>query len=142
MKFITLGGKRTLVINSDFVNTRRKALIENPCYPALLDILSQSRCNIEAVDVDHQGLPPEKLDDDINVIFTTPSHHCPTAATMPLSRRKHLIEKARELNAIIVEDDYEFEMSFLEPALPALKSLDEDGRVIYVGVSQNHYFLE
>ena len=24
-------------------------------------------------------------------------------------------------------------MSFLEPALPALKSLDEDGRVIYVG---------
>ena len=112
---------------------RRKALIENPCYPALLDILSQSRCNIEAVDVDHQGLPPEKLDDDINVIFTTPSHHCPTAATMPLSRLKHLIEKARELNAIIVEDDYEFEMSFLEPALPALKSLDEDGRVIYVG---------
>ena len=112
---------------------RRKAIIENPCYPALLDILSQSRCNIEAVDVDDQGLPPEKLADDINVIFTTPSHHCPTAATMPLSRRKRLLAKARELDAIIVEDDYEFEMSFLEPALPALKSLDNDGRVIYVG---------
>ena len=34
---------------------------------------------------------------------------------------------------MIVEDDYEFEMSFLRPPSPALKSLDRDGRVIYVG---------
>ena len=131
---ITLGAQNALWLSTQILLTqRRKAIIENPCYPALLDILSQSRCNIEAVDVDDQGLPPEKLADDINVIFTTPSHHCPTAATMPLSRRKRLLAKARELDAIIVEDDYEFEMSFLEPALPALKSLDNDGRVIYVG---------
>ena len=131
---ITLGAQNALWLSTQILLTqRRKAIIENPCYPALLDILSQSRCNIEAVDVDDQGLPPEKLAADINVIFTTPSHHCPTAATMPLSRRKLLLAKAQELNAIIVEDDYEFEMSFLEPVLPALKSLDNDGRVIYVG---------
>ena len=34
---------------------------------------------------------------------------------------------------MIVEDDYEFEMSFVKPPAPALKSLDRDGRVIYVG---------
>ena len=131
---ITLGAQNALWLSTQILLTqRRKAIIENPCYPALLDILSQSRCNIEAVDVDDQGLPPEKLANDINVIFTTPSHHCPTAATMPLCRRKRLLAKAQELDAIIVEDDYEFEMSFLEPALPALKSLDNDGRVIYVG---------
>ena len=39
----------------------------------------------------------------------------------------------RALEALIVEDDYEFEMSFLKPASPALKSLDDEGRVIYVG---------
>ena len=56
--------------------------------PSTLDILSQSRCNIEAVDVDHQGLPPEKLDDDINVILQLPATtapqpqrcHCPDAS--------------------------------------------------------------
>jgi GntR family transcriptional regulator/MocR family aminotransferase len=37
------------------------------------------------------------------------------------------------LDAIIVEDDYEFEMSYLSSPSPALKSLDTDGRVIYVG---------
>jgi GntR family transcriptional regulator/MocR family aminotransferase len=43
------------------------------------------------------------------------------------------LDRARALDAIIVEDDYEFEMSYLSPPSPALKSLDADGRVIYVG---------
>ena len=51
---------------------------------------------------------------------------------MPLARRKDLLDRARELDALIIEDDYEFEMSFLKPPSPALKSLDQDGRVIYV----------
>ena len=130
---ITLWAQNALWLSTQILLTRKKkAIIENPCYPALLDILSQSRCQIETVDVDDKGLPPEKLSNDINVIFTTPSHHCPTAATMPLSRRKRLLEKAQRSDGIIIEDDYEFEMSFLQPALPALKSLDNDGRVIYV----------
>lgn len=67
------------------------------------------------------------------MLFTTPSHQCPTAATMPMSRRQALLNKAEEDDFLIVEDDYEFEMSFLKPPSPALKSLDKNGRVIYVG---------
>ncbi len=52
---------------------------------------------------------------------------------MPMARRRALLQRAGELNALIVEDDYEFEMSFLRSPSPALKSLDRDGRVIYVG---------
>ena len=43
------------------------------------------------------------------------------------------MEKAEQENFLIVEDDYEFEMSFLKSPSPALKSLDRNGRVIYVG---------
>jgi GntR family transcriptional regulator/MocR family aminotransferase len=43
------------------------------------------------------------------------------------------LDRARDLDAVIVEDDYEFEMSFLGPPSPALKSLDHEGRVVYVG---------
>jgi GntR family transcriptional regulator/MocR family aminotransferase len=50
-----------------------------------------------------------------------------------MARRRALLERAREIDALIVEDDYEFETSFLRPPSPALKSLDADGRVIYVG---------
>ena len=50
-----------------------------------------------------------------------------------MARRTALLEKAERDDFLIVEDDYEFEMSFLKPPSPALKSLDKNGRVIYVG---------
>ena len=37
------------------------------------------------------------------------------------------------MDALIIEDDYDFEMSYLAPPAPALKSLDASGRVIYIG---------
>jgi GntR family transcriptional regulator/MocR family aminotransferase len=52
---------------------------------------------------------------------------------MPVERRVALLERAAREDFLVVEDDYEFEMSFLKAASPALKSLDEEGRVIYVG---------
>ncbi len=52
---------------------------------------------------------------------------------MPLSRRQALLQRAEERDFLVVEDDYEFEMSFLRPPSPALKSLDRGGRVIHVG---------
>ena len=131
---ITLGAQNALWLTTQVLLTqRRRAVLEDPCYPALRDILSQSRCHVSPVRVDTDGLPPDAVPPDTDVIFTTPSHQCPTNATMPMHRRHALLARAREMNALIVEDDYEFEMSFLKSPSPALKSLDADGRVIYVG---------
>jgi GntR family transcriptional regulator/MocR family aminotransferase len=131
---ITLGAQNALWLTTQVLLTqRRRAALEDPCYPALRDILSQSRCHITPVRVDQDGLPPYAIPPDTDVIFATPSHQCPTNATMPIDRRRDLMDHAREMDALIVEDDYEFEMSFLKSPSPALKSLDRDGRVIYVG---------
>ena len=131
---VTMGAQNALWLTAQVLLTqRRTAVIENPCYHALRDILMQSRCHLTPVDVDRDGLPPEALPDAADVIFTTPSHQAPTNATMPLARRRALLARAAEMEALIVEDDYEFEISFLRPPLPALKSLDAEGRVIYVG---------
>ncbi len=131
---ITLGAQNALWIAAQILLTqRRAAAIEDPCYPALRDILNQSRCHVTPLQVDHDGLPPEAVAPETDVIFTTPSHQCPTAATMPIDRRHALLKHAREIDALVVEDDYEFEMSFLDSPSPALKSLDTEGRVIYVG---------
>ncbi|WP_238368129.1 PLP-dependent aminotransferase family protein [Mesobacterium pallidum] len=131
---VTLGAQNALWLTAQVLLTqRRTAVIENPGYHALRDILTQSRCHLAPIDVDGDGLPPEQLPEAADVIFVTPSHQCPTTATMPLPRRQALLDRARALDSLIVEDDYEFEMSFLSPPLPALKSLDPDGRVIYVG---------
>lgn len=131
---VTVGAQNALWIAAQLLlGPGRTAVYENPCYPGLREILRQSGCARRPVDVDAEGLDPDAVPEGVDVVFTTPSHHAPTTATMPMARRRRLLERARQNDFVIVEDDYEFEMSFLRPPTPALKSLDADGRVIYVG---------
>ncbi|WP_323769728.1 PLP-dependent aminotransferase family protein [Antarctobacter sp.] len=130
---ITMGAQNALWIAAQVLAVGRPVAVEDPCYPALRQILRQAGSPLRSVPVDEHGLPPEQVPEGTRVIFTTPSHQCPTSATLPLVRRRALLARAAELGALIVEDDYEFEMSYLTPPSPALKSLDEDGRVVYVG---------
>lgn len=52
---------------------------------------------------------------------------------MSLARRKQLLESAAQSDSVIIEDDYEVETNYVDNPTPALKSLDDDGRVIYLG---------
>ncbi len=131
---ITLGGQNGLWMIAQLLLTDgQAAIVENPCFPGLRHILDQMGFVGESVDVDEKGLPPEHIPPNARIVFTTPSHHAPTNVTMPLERRMELLDRARRQDFLIVEDDYEFEMSFLSSPLPALKSLDQDGRVIHLG---------
>jgi GntR family transcriptional regulator/MocR family aminotransferase len=131
---VTVGAQNALWITAQLLlNGSRTAVIENPSYPGLRDVLRHTGCRRVGVDVDKDGLAPENIPDVCDVVFTHPSHQSPTAVTMPIERRHKLLKRAAQEDFIIVEDDYEFEMSFLRAPTPALKSLDTDGRVIYVG---------
>ena len=131
---LTLGAQNALWIAvATLLGPGRRAAVENPGYSGLRGVLEPSGTEVISVDVDADGLPPERLPKGVDVVFTTASHQCPTNATMPLERRLALLEAASREDFVIVEDDYEFEMSFLKPVSPALKSLDSEGRVIYAG---------
>jgi len=131
---LTLGAQNALWITvATLLGPGRRAVVENPGYSGLRGILEPSGTEVISVDVDADGLPPDAVPRGVDVVFTTASHQCPTNATMPLERRMALLEAASREGFVIVEDDYEFEMSFLKPVSPALKSLDTEGRVIYAG---------
>ncbi len=131
---ITMGAQNAIWICAQILLTqRRTAVVETPGYPGLRRVLDQTRCRTISLPVDGDGLPPDLLPDDCDVVFVTASHQCPTNATMPLARRQALLAKAAENGFVIVEDDYEFELSFKRSPSPSLKSLDEAGCVIYVG---------
>jgi len=131
---ITVGAQNALWMAAQILLKKGcVAAYENPGYPGLRGILRHTGSENHPIDVDMHGLPPSQLPDGVNVVFATPSHQCPTTVTMPISRRHEMLKMAHEKEFLIVEDDYEFEMSFLKPPTPALKSLDQDGRVIYVG---------
>lgn len=131
---VTVGAQNALWIAAQILLAKgTRAVYEDPGYPGLRDILRQSGAEGIAVPVDAQGLPPERIPENIDVLFATPSHQCPTTVTMPMERRRKMLALAEERDFLIIEDDYEFEMSFLKSPAPALKSLDKHGRVIYVG---------
>ena len=131
---VTMGAQNALWLTAQLLLTQRRiAVIENPGYRGFREILGETRCRTVEVDVDEDGLPPDALPEQLDVVFTTPSHHSPTNASMPLERRKELLRLAGEKGFVIVEDDYEFELAFKRSPSPTLKSLDEAGCVVYIG---------
>lgn len=131
---ITMGSQNALwLICELLLDHRAKAVVENPCYPGLRQILARKRCVTEAIGVDDEGLRVERIAPDATVVFTTPGHHAPTNVTMSSARRNGLIERAIRDDFIIVEDDYEFEVPGLGAPSLALKAFDETGHVVYVG---------
>jgi len=69
----------------------------------------------------------------LDYVFVTPSQQSPTTVTLSLERRRSLLERAERHDFVIIEDDYESENLHEGTPVPALKSLDRSGRVIYIG---------
>jgi GntR family transcriptional regulator/MocR family aminotransferase len=63
----------------------------------------------------------------------TPAHQSPLCVSLSLPRRMALLDWSTRNKAWIIEDDYDGEYRYVSRPLPALKSLDRDGRVIYAG---------
>lgn len=131
---VTLGAQNALYLLASLLVTRDTCVaIENPGYPDVRNIFRLRTERVMPIDVDHNGLVVDERLAHANLVFTTPSHQFPTTVTMPRKRREQLLEAARANDVIIVEDDYEFETNYMGDPCPALKSLDREGRVVYVG---------
>ncbi|MEP7007200.1 MAG: PLP-dependent aminotransferase family protein, partial [Sphingomonas bacterium] len=75
----------------------------------------------------------DQLPRDADIICVSPSHQFPLGSTLSKERRAALIRLARESGAIIVEDDYDGEFRAARGPIRALKTVDEDDIVFYVG---------
>ncbi|MFG6082426.1 PLP-dependent aminotransferase family protein [Paracoccus litorisediminis] len=131
---VTLGAQNALFLAVELLaRADRLAVTEDPGYPDFAETLRRAQSPTTFLPVDHGGLNPADLPEATRLVIATPSHHIPTGGTMPLARRRELLDRAAAQDFLIIEDDYDFEMSYLAPPLPALKSLDDAGRVIYIG---------
>ncbi len=131
---VTMGAQNALFLLAElFCAQGVRVAIEDPCYPDFRNTLTMLGADIVLIPVDDHGMVIDDRLRNVDVVFVTPSHQAPTTATMPLARRRDLLAAAERYNFIIIEDDYDFELGFLQKPAPALKSLDKSDRVIYVG---------
>ncbi|MBX3604464.1 MAG: PLP-dependent aminotransferase family protein [Piscinibacter sp.] len=113
-----------------------EVLVEDPGYPGIRACLHGHGVAVRPVNVDADGLviaegaarwPGARL------AVVTPTHQFPLGVRMSLARRLALLAWARERAAWIVEDDYDGEFQYGPHRIPALCSLPDAQRVIYVG---------
>ena len=109
---------------------------EDPGYILAHRFLTRAGLRLTPVPVDAEGIDVARgrqRAPDARFAVVTPTHQSPMGMAMSLPRRLELLEWARESRAWIIEDDYDSEFRYQGRPLPALKSLDRHGRVLYTG---------
>lgn len=110
------------------------AVIEEPHYQGMRQVLDALGARVTSVPVDDDGVQTDRLARlKARLAIVTPSHQFPTGALLSLPRRLELLEWAQRQDAWVIEDDYDGEFRHDTRPLAALKSLDRDGRVVFIG---------
>jgi GntR family transcriptional regulator/MocR family aminotransferase len=131
---ITIGAQQALYMIIRLLMGPNDVLgLEEPGYVDIRNIAALNPTGMIALPVDNDGLMISKEIDDCSCVYVTPSHQSPTTVTMPLARRHELLARAKSSGFVIIEDDYESEIAYSTKPTPALKSLDKNERVLYVG---------
>ena len=136
---ITAGSQQALALVSQLIlKPGDTILVEEPTYSGALDLFRTLGLKIVGVPVDQFGMQVETLEPLLQrhhpkLIYTIPNFHNPTGACLSSPRRHRLLDLADRYNIPILEDDFVGDLRYEGRVLPALKSLDPGGRVIYIG---------
>lgn len=135
--FVTSGYRQTLaLIGHALLKSGDRVWVEDPGYPPTRELLRQMDLATIAVPVDEEGMDIAEAirrGPRARAAVVTPAHQSPLCVSLSLPRRLALLDWATRNNAWIIEDDYDGEYRYVSRPLPALKSLDRDGRVLYAG---------
>ncbi|MFQ5785866.1 MAG: PLP-dependent aminotransferase family protein [Alphaproteobacteria bacterium] len=131
---VTMGAQHALYLLARLLMDGETTVgVEEPGYVDARNIFHLVTDRLKPLAVDAGGLAVDHRLAGCDYVYVTPSHQSPTTVTMPLARRLALLERAASEGFIVIEDDYEAETNYLGQPTSALKSLDETGRVVYIG---------
>jgi GntR family transcriptional regulator/MocR family aminotransferase len=130
---ITMGTQNSLYLISHLLADRSvTAGVEEPGNSEMRALLRQNSATVVPVPVDEEGIVVNEQLQSCNLVYVTPSHQIPTAVLMSPKRRAALLQAAAQHDFVLIEDDYECEINYLDKPQPALRSMDGSARVIYV----------
>ena len=108
--------------------------VEDPCYLPVKNIFRDRGFALNSVAISASGIDMRKLKTNVkSAVYVCPSNQFPTGAVMPIGKRYELLEWANKNNSIIIEDDYDSELRYFGKPIPALKGLDINNNVVYLG---------
>jgi GntR family transcriptional regulator/MocR family aminotransferase len=113
----------------------KEAWIEDPGFPLTRAALALAGMTVKPMPVDADGLDVAaaiRRAAGAALAVVTPGQQAPLGMTMSLPRRLALLDWAHRNDGWIIEDDYLSELQLQGRAAPALASLDQNSRVLYI----------
>ncbi|WP_249029981.1 aminotransferase-like domain-containing protein [Tannockella kyphosi] len=135
---ITSGSQQIMdFIAKVLCNEDDKVICENPSFLGALNAFKSNGATLVGCDIEADGINLEQvekaLQSDVKpaFIYTIPNFQNPTGITMSYEKRKKLYELACKYEVPILEDNPYGDLRFEGQAIPSIKSMDEEGIVIY-----------
>ena len=137
---IIQGGQQGLDLAAKLVvNAGDVVVTENPTFLGALIAFAPTEPAYAPVRTDADGMDTDHLEEvlaahpNATMLYTVPDFQNPTGVTLSLPRRHRLIELANAHGLLVVEDTPYRALRYEGDALPTLKSLDTEGRVLHLG---------
>lgn len=127
-----------------FINPGDYVLVENPTFLSAIQTFKGYQARVVPVDMDEDGIIPEDLELKMReykpkLLYTIPHYQNPTGITLSMERRERIMNIIGKTNVVVLEDDPYVELRYYadirckNERLPALKSMDVNNQVIYLG---------
>lgn len=137
---ITSGSQQALdFIGKVLINPGDEVFMESPSYLGAINAFRAYEPKFVEVETDSCGMIPEALEEALKsakhpkFIYVVPDFQNPTGRTWSVKRRKALVELAGKYGIIVVEDNPYGELRYEGEMVPAIKALDTEGWVVYLG---------
>lgn len=114
-------------------------ICENPSFIGALNAFRSYNVNLVGIDMEDDGLNIEQLEQtlktakNVKLIYLIPTFQNPTGAVMSLEKRHAVYRLAKQYGAVILEDSPYMDLRFAGQELPAIKSFDDEGIVVFCG---------
>lgn len=140
---VTCGSQQALdLVTRVFCNPGDVVMAESPSYVGALNTFASYQAEVIHVGMDEQGIDPEDLRRQVSgarragkkvkFLYTIPNHSNPSGISQSPERRRELVEEARRLDLLLVEDNPYGLLNLDGDPLPTLRSMSPDN-VIYLG---------
>jgi len=132
---ITHGFGDSMELLAKLIKTRYSHFAQEiPGYHIAHKVFDAYGYHTHPIAVNDDGLDIDALQQSpAQIVYITPTHQYPTGATMPISKRLKLIQYMQSIGGLIIEDDYDSELSYHNRPIPSLQGLDSGENVVYLG---------
>ena len=130
---ITSGSQQALdMVGKIFINPGDHILTESPTYLGALQAWDSWQSEYVTVRSDNNGMDTSFLEEGLRVgpkfMYVLPNFQNPTGVTIPLERRKKIVELAQRYGVPILEDDPYGQLRFEGENLPPIGCVDDELR--------------